>query len=119
MKPTLVLLAAMTAAVLTITVPAMAQRSDGRSNMTLVNAERQSIELKQGMTSEQVEGLLGKPKRTALKQGFATSADASQGNLQWNYMWTDTSQRDSTLQVVFARKPAGQWLVESWSWNAY
>jgi len=54
-----------------------------------------------------------------LKQGPAASADPSAGSLQWNYIWTDTSQRDSSLQVVFTRKPAGQWLVESWGWNAY
>lgn len=114
----LLLLIALTIAGLATTVPAIAQRSEARSTMTFVKAERQSIELRQGMTSEDVERLLGKPKRTALKQGFAASADAAQGSLQWTYMWADTSQRDDTLQVVFTRK-SGQWLVESWGWNAY
>jgi preprotein translocase subunit Sec61beta len=118
-KPKLILLAALAAAALAATAPSPAQTRDGKSHMTLLNAERQSIELTQGMSAEEVERLLGKPKRTALKQGPAASADPSPGSLQWNYTWTDTSQRDSSLQVVFTRKPAGQWLVESWGWNAY
>jgi hypothetical protein len=118
-KANLILLTALTAAAFAATAPVLAQTRDGRSHITLINAERQSIELTQGMSAEEVERLLGKPKRTALKQGPAASADPSAGSLQWNYIWTDTSQRDSSLQVVFTRKPAGQWLVESWGWNAY
>jgi len=118
-KPTLALVTALTAACLATMAPAMAARLDGRPSMTLVQAERQSIELKQGMNSEEVERLLGKPKRTALKQGSSLQADAPQGSLEWSYLWADTSQRDSTLKVVFSRKPSGPWLVESWSWNAF
>ena len=116
--PRRVLLTALTAACLATAVPVIAQRSDARPGMTLVKAERQSIELKQGMNPEEVERLLGKPKRTALKQGSSISVDAPQGSLEWSYVWADTTQRDSTLQVVFSRKPSAPGLVESWSWNA-
>ena len=93
------------------TLYAYVSRGQIRSRSVAGRREREYL-------AEDVERLLGKPKRTALKQGFAASADAAQGSLQWTYMWADTSQRDDTLQVVFTRK-SGQWLVESWGWNAY
>ena len=63
-------------------------------------AERNAVELKQGMKLEEVEKLLGKPKRTALKStaSFATGSSAgelSQGTLQWTYVWA----RERTLHV--------------------
>lgn len=119
MKAGRAILIAITGVCLACTTPARAERPDGRTNMTLGNAERQAIALKQGMSSEDVERLLGKPKRTSLKQASRGSADASQGSLQWTYTWRDTSERGDTLQVVFTRKAAGDWLVESWEWNPY
>src|SRR5438034_4991573 len=35
--------------------------------LTLTQTERRAVDLKQGMTLEEVEKLLGKPKRTALR----------------------------------------------------
>ncbi len=87
--------------------------------MTLTSAEHLAIELRQGMSSAEVEKLLGKPKRTALKQGSSSGVDASNGSLQWTYTWASATQRDDSLQVVFARKSSGEWLVESWGWNAF
>jgi hypothetical protein len=46
----------------------------------VVQAERNAIELKQGMKLEEVEKLLGKPKR-------ASAGEPSQGTLQWSYVW--------------------------------
>ena len=87
---------------------------------TLVQAERRAIDLKQGMTLEDVENLLGKPRRTALRaQGYGSSADSSQGSLQWTYTWANPSQSDRSLQVVFASKSPGQWFVSSWDWAGY
>jgi hypothetical protein len=87
---------------------------------TLVQAERRAIDLKQGMTLEDVENLLGKPKRTALRsQGYGSSAELAQGSLQWTYTWANPSQADRSLQVVFASKSPGQWFVSSWDWAGY
>jgi hypothetical protein len=90
--------------------------------LSLVQAERLSVDLKQGMTLEDVEKLLGKPRRTTMKaqgQGYGSSADPTQGSLQWTYTWTNQSQADRSLQVVFASKSAGQWFVTSWEWGGY
>lgn len=86
--------------------------------MTLATAERRAIDLQQGMKAEEVERLLGKPKRTALRQGGLSSAvDASTGSLRWTYTWPAATERDGTLQVVFTRKSSGEWLVDSWGWD--
>lgn len=84
--------------------------------MTFAQAERRSIELKQGMTPDDVRGLLGKPKRTALK---TSSGDSSQGTLQWTYSWSSPSQTERNLQVTFVSKSPEQWLVNSWDWSSY
>ena len=74
-------------------------------------AERNAIELKQGMTLEAVQKLLGRPKRTALKHGNAPT-------LQWTYVFGgEYSQR--VLQIVFGAKASEQWTVESWDWPGY
>ena len=44
-----------------------AQASRPGANPSLAQAERNAVELKQGMTLEEVQKLLGKPKRTALR----------------------------------------------------
>ena len=87
--------------------------------LTLAQAERLAVDLKQGMTLEDVEKMLGKPRRTAMKaQGYGASADPTQGSLQWTYTWTHQAS-DRNLQVVFASKSAGQWFVNSWDWGGY
>ena len=83
-------------------------------------AERNAVELKQGMTLEEVEKLLGKPKRTALKNTGSSAAgssagEPSQGTLQWTYVWAP----ERTLHVVFAAKTPEQWTVNSWDWSTY
>jgi hypothetical protein len=87
--------------------------------LSLAQAERLAIDLRQGMTLEEVEKLLGKPKRTALKQGYGSSADSAQGTLHWTYTWAHQSQADRSLQIVFASKSPGQWFVTSWDWSGY
>jgi hypothetical protein len=79
-------------------------------------AERNSIDLKQGMTLERVQTLLGKPARTALKHRNARPGEP--GTLEWTYTFGGKySQR--VLQVVFAANAPGQWAVESWDWPGY
>jgi hypothetical protein len=86
--------------------------------LTYVQAERRAVDLKQGMTPGEVQKLLGKPRRTALKNTGYSSADA-QGTLQWIYTWTGTSQAERNLQVTFVSKSPEAWLVNGWDWSGY
>ena len=79
---------------------------------------RKSVELKQGMSLEEVERLLGKPRRTALKNGTSTSGPG-QSNLQWTYSWPGGSSTQGSLSVVFAATAPEQWRVHSWEWSTY
>ena len=81
----------------------------------LAQAERNAVELKQGMTLEEVQKLLGKPTRTALKSANGAVTDPSQGALQWTYAWS----RERILNVVFAAKTPHEWYVNSWDWATY
>ena len=81
--------------------------------------ERNAVDLKQGMTPEEVRQLLGKPRRTSLRGG-STSAPW-QGTLQWTYVWTGSATAlsgDRSLQIEFAAKAADQWFVNSWGWSS-
>lgn len=88
---------------------------------TLAQAERLAVDLKQGMTLQEVENLLGKPRRTALRTlSHASTPELWQSALQWTYAWPGPSQSDWTLQVVFASsKSPERWLVQSWDWTGY
>lgn len=116
--PAVVFLAALAASLGTPSAAAQAPRAG--TYPSLVQAERNAVELKQGMKLGEVEKLLGKPKRTALKNtgGSATGSSAgepSQGTLQWTYVWA----QERTLHVVFAAKTPEQWYVNSWDWSSY
>ena len=83
--------------------------------------ERNAVELRQGMTPEEVQKLLGKPRRTALRVDAGYGGSVSQGTLQWTYVWggaKGTSSSERTLQVDFSGKTAGQWTVNGWAWPA-
>ncbi len=62
----LMLLLAMLPSVLWFS-PASAQSLRPVAVLSLAQAERVAVDLKQGMSAEEVEKLLGKPQRTALK----------------------------------------------------
>jgi hypothetical protein len=111
--PTVVFLAALAASLAWIP-PAAAQGSRAGASPGFAQAERNAVDLKQGMTLDEVQKLLGKPKRTALKSASSAS-EPWQGTLQWTYAWNP----DRTLQVVFAAKSAEQWYVNSWDWSSY
>jgi hypothetical protein len=92
-----------------------------KQNLTLAQGERRSVELKQGMTLQEVQDLLGKPKRTALKAlSHGSTPELWQSVLHWTYAWPGTPVSDRNLEVVFAssKAPAG-WLVQSWDWSGY
>jgi hypothetical protein len=100
---------------------AWAQASRTGDAPSLGQAERKAVELKQGMTPEEVQKLLGKPRRTALRADGG-SAQSGQGMLQWTYVWGGASASTSSermLHVDFIAKSAGQWTVNGWAWPAY
>jgi hypothetical protein len=98
--------------------PAGAQASHPAAVLTLAQAERVAVDLKQGMSAEEVLKLLGKPQRTSLKSDGGLPNAASQGTLQWTYSWTSSSTQGS-LRVAFAAKTPDQWYVNSWDWVTY
>ena len=114
MKPAAVFLAALLTS-LAWTPAADAQASRAGAHPSPVQAERNAVDLKQGMTLEEVQKLLGKPKRTALKSAGHFAGDPGQGTLQWTY----AGSTERTLQVVFAAKTPEQWYVYSWDWSNY
>ena len=101
-------------AALVLLPPAAAQDPRNESNPTAAQAERRAVELKPGMTLAEVQKLLGKPKRTALKSGNFSN-DSAQGVLQWTYAWS----ANNTLQIMFAAKAPQEWYVTSWDWSGY
>jgi hypothetical protein len=106
--------AAVLFAALAFIAPAGAQ-APRAAPLSHAQLERNSVELKAGMTLEQVQKLLGKPKRTGLKSAGGFAGESSQGTLQWTY----ASGSEQSLQVVFAAKAPGEWQVSSWEWSAY
>lgn len=107
-------------AVLSCLLCGAASAAPADDKMTYAQAERRSVDLKQGMTPDDVQKLLGKPKRTALKaSGYGGTAEPSQGTLQWTYTWSSPSQSERNLQVMFVSKSPEQWLVNGWDWSGY
>lgn len=97
-----------------------AQGAQARDRLSLAQAERIAVDLRRGMTLEEVQKLLGKPRRTALKPpGFGGTSESQQGSLQWTYTWTGPSQSERNLLVTFAGKAPEQWLVNGWDWTGY
>ncbi len=98
-----------------------AQPAPAKQNLTLAQGERRSVELKQGMTLPEVQDLLGKPKRTALKAlGHGSTPEPGHSVLHWTYVWSGTSASDRNLEVVFtSRKAPEGWVVQSWDWAGY
>lgn len=101
-------------AALALPSPGFAQSPQPESTLSAAQAERRAVELRPGMTVMEVQKLLGKPKRTALKSGNFSN-EVGQGVLQWTYAWS----ANNTLQIVFAAKAPEQWYVTSWDWSAY
>jgi hypothetical protein len=95
--------------------PARAQAPRPGEKPSLAQAERNAVELQQGMTLDAVRHLLGKPKRTALKTAMSYGGGPAQDALHWTYDWGP----GRTLQVVFAAKAPEQWQVNSWEWSTY
>lgn len=99
--------------------PAGAQSSRSPAGVGIVQAERNSVELKQGMSLAEVQTLLGKPRRTALKDMGGSASTPSQGNLRWTYVWSNASLSDKILNVEFVAKTPADWYVNGWEWTTY
>lgn len=84
---------------------------------SLVQAERLSAELKQGMSSDDVRKLLGPPRRTALRSDGSSLSETTNSRLQWTYVWNGTSG-PGTLRVDF-RSKSEAWSVTSWEWTTF
>lgn len=111
-------LAAVMCGLLLHTAGAAAQPAAPAKATRLAHAERLAIELRQGMTLVEVEKLLGKPRRTALKaDAYSGTADAARGTLLWTYAWPGGPQLERTLQVTFLSSAPQLWRVSGWGWN--
>lgn len=97
-------------------LPVGAQASPSAAALDLAQTERAAVDLKQGMSAEDVQKLLGQPRRTALKTTGGLSNRAPQGTLQWTYSWTASQ---GNLRIDFVAKAPDQWCVNNWEWTTY
>jgi len=118
MRPIASALAATLVASFLAGTPVGAHSFQPAAALSLAQAEHAAVDLKQGMTSEEVQKLLGQPRRTALKSDGGFPNRPSQGTLQWTYSWTSSSAQGN-LRIEFAAKAADQWYVNSWEWASY
>jgi hypothetical protein len=87
-----------------------------------VAAERASVDLRQGMTPEEVQALLGKPWRTALSGNVGAGNGVGGQTLRWTYAWSgapSTASMERLLNVDFTAKTEERWSVNGWNWSAY
>jgi hypothetical protein len=96
--------------------PAGAQALASAAVPSLAQTERVAVDLRQGMSAEEVQKLLGQPRRTALRTTGGLSNTAPQGTLQWTYSWTGSQ---GNLRIDFVAKAPDQWFVNNWEWTAY
>ena len=99
--------------------PATAQHSGHVAALSFAQAERKAIDLRQGMSLEEVQRLLGTPRRTALKSAGGFASAPSQGTLHWTYAWPGAGASQPSLSVDFASTAPEKWYVNSWEWSTY
>ena len=78
---------------------------------------REVLALRRGMSLEEVSSLLGKPRRTSLRDVSGSPGGAAQGLLQWLYSWEGSDR--GALRIEFIPKAEGAWTVSSWDWASY
>jgi len=96
---------------------AQAARASGTSRAL---AERAAVDLRQGMTTEEVRELLGRPWRTALSGNGGSGVGGGAGTLRWTYSWSGSQSPASSeriLNVDFNASTAEQWSVSGWNWS--
>ena len=84
---------------------------------SLAQTERVAVALRQGMSSDEVQKLLGKPRRTSLRDVGSMASVPTPGTLQWLYSWEGADR--ASLRVDFAPKAQGEWVVASWEWASF
>ena len=99
--------------------PATAQDSRPAAALSFTQAERKSIDLRQGMSVEEVQTLLGAPRRTALKSNGGFASAPANGTLHWTYAWPGANPLQESLSVVFTATGPDKWYVTSWEWSRY
>jgi hypothetical protein len=104
--------------------PGSARSAHAQANRTAApasagQAERNAVELEQGMSLADVQRLLGKPRRTSLKDNGGFTAASSQASLRWTYVWSRPLSSDNVLNVDFIAKAPAEWFVNSWEWTSY
>ena len=82
-------------------------------------SERNAVDLRQGMSLAEVQTLLGKPRRTALRDSSGSPSAPSNASLKWTYVWAGASSSDKVLNVEFVAKQPAEWYVSSWDWSNY
>jgi hypothetical protein len=98
---------------------AVAQGARAVPAASRVASERAAVDLRHGMSLEEVKQLLGKPWRTALTSNAGASTP-SQGTLRWTYTWMGSgSITERSLNIDFNAKAPEQWAVSGWSWSGY
>jgi hypothetical protein len=98
--------------------PVAAQDAPVDGKMALEQAEKLAANLRQGMTVEEVQKLLGKPQQTSLKSGGDAPDPVSKGTMQWVYLWGGSANH-SALRVEFAAQrleALEPYRVSSWQW---
>jgi hypothetical protein len=95
--------------------PALAQDAAADGGMTIGQAEKLAANLRQGMTVDEVQKLLGKAQQTALKNDGGAPNLPSKGTLQWSYVWGEAANR-ARLRVDFTAQPLEPYHVNSWQW---
>jgi hypothetical protein len=102
-------------------LPSAAAQTRTVASGSRVQAERAAVDLRQGMTLQEVEQLLGKPWRTALTSSGSAAGAPWQGTLRWTYIWvrsSSASAAERSLNIDFAAKTAEQWYVNGWNWSS-
>lgn len=101
-----------------LAAPCVQAQAPRAAEPSLVQAERLSAELRQGMSSDDVRKLLGPPRRTALRSDGSSQSEVTNSRLQWTYVWSGTSG-PGTLRVDFRSRSADAWSVTSWEWTTF
>lgn len=99
--------------------PLAAQVPSARARAPYFDVERKAVGLRQGMTLDEVQTLLGKPRRTALRETSRAAGQPWQGTLLWTYAWAADSHAASepNLRIEFAANTPNQWYVNAWEWS--
>lgn len=96
----------------------IAQDAGADDGITVAQAEKLAAGLRQGMSLDDVQRLLGKPEQTALQSDGTEPSQNSKGTLQWSYRWTNAGKSER-LRVDFTAQHLEAYQVIGWHWLAH